>query len=145
MLRVSPVGKFLTQRRVEFADTDAAGIAHFASFFRYMEEAEHEMLRSVGLGVLHHREDELCVSWPRVSAKCDYRSPVRFEDVLSISVGVAKLGTKSATYAFEFDLGARRVAEGVVTAVCCVTDPAGHPQAISIPPGYRAGLTTFQF
>ena len=38
-------------RRVEFADTDAAGIAHFSAFFAWMEETEHEFLRSRGLSV----------------------------------------------------------------------------------------------
>jgi hypothetical protein len=39
---------FITTRRVEFSDTDAAGIAHFVAFFRWMEQAEHDLLRSVG-------------------------------------------------------------------------------------------------
>ena len=42
---------FKTKRRVEFADTDLAGIVHFAMFFKYMEEAEHQFWRSVDLSV----------------------------------------------------------------------------------------------
>ena len=42
---------FKTERRVEFRDTDAAGIVHFSVFFAYMEQAEHEFLRSLGLSV----------------------------------------------------------------------------------------------
>ena len=37
---------FRTTRRVEFRDTDAAGIVHFSAFFFYMESVEHEFLRS---------------------------------------------------------------------------------------------------
>ena len=37
---------FTTTRRVEFGDTDMAGIMHFANFFRFMESAETEFLRS---------------------------------------------------------------------------------------------------
>ena len=70
--------KFVTTRRVEFSDTDAAGIMHFAAFFRLMEQAEHELLRSVGLSV-HDVASQ--ISWPRVSAKCDYQSAARFEDL----------------------------------------------------------------
>ena len=40
-----------TSRRVEFCDTDMAGIVHFANFFRWMESAEVEFLRSLGLSV----------------------------------------------------------------------------------------------
>ena len=42
---------FHTSRFVEFADTDMAGIMHFSAFFRYMEAAEHELLRSLGFSV----------------------------------------------------------------------------------------------
>ncbi|NBV85427.1 MAG: acyl-CoA thioesterase, partial [Verrucomicrobia bacterium] len=31
--------EFVQQRRVEFAETDMAGIVHFANFFRWMESA----------------------------------------------------------------------------------------------------------
>ena len=32
--------EFHNQHRVEFAETDMAGIVHFSNFFRYMEMAE---------------------------------------------------------------------------------------------------------
>ena len=31
--------EFKVQRRVEFSETDMAGIVHYANFFRYMETA----------------------------------------------------------------------------------------------------------
>ena len=37
---------FRTTRRVEFGDTDMAGMVHFANFFRFMEAAEVEFLRA---------------------------------------------------------------------------------------------------
>ena len=74
---------FVTTRRVEFSDTDAAGIMHFAAFFRMMEQAEHDLLRSVGLSVVMH-DDEGKISWPRVAAKCDFQAAARFEDLLRI-------------------------------------------------------------
>ena len=42
---------FHTTRRVEFGETDLAGVVHFANFFRYMESAEVEFLRSRGVSV----------------------------------------------------------------------------------------------
>ena len=77
--------RFQTQRRVEFRDTDAAGIMHFSAFFVYMEQAEHELLRSLGLSVVAH-DDEGEISWPRISATCDFRNPARFEDLLDIAL-----------------------------------------------------------
>jgi 4-hydroxybenzoyl-CoA thioesterase/acyl-CoA thioester hydrolase len=60
---------FVTSRRVEFSDTDAAGIMHFVAFFRMMEQAEHDLLRSVGLSVVMSGAAGK-VSWPRVAAHC---------------------------------------------------------------------------
>ena len=139
---------FRTTRRVEFSDTDAAGIVHFAAFFRYMEQAEHELLRSVGLSVHGHSglgKDgaEGKVSWPRVSARCDYRSPAKFEDVLEIAVSVARLGEKSVTYRFDFRIAEQALASGEVTAVCCRFPQGGPPQSVAIPDSIRAKLTPF--
>jgi acyl-CoA thioester hydrolase len=120
---------YRTTRRVEFRDTDAAGIAHFSAFFFYMESVEHEFLRQLGLS-----EDETGpVSWPRVSASCDFQSAVRFEDVLDISLRIARLGTKSVTYEFEFSCADRQVATGKTIAVCCRFRAGAAPESIPIP------------
>src|SRR5215475_10720694 len=92
---------FRTARRVEFGDTDMAGIVHFARFFSFMEAAEQAFLRSLGLSVVMDWEGER-ISFPRVSASCDFLHPVRFEDVLTISVSIRKIGSKSISYGFEF-------------------------------------------
>jgi acyl-CoA thioester hydrolase len=130
---------FRTTRRVEFSDTDAAGIAHFSAFFRYMEQAEHELLRSLGLSV-HSRDADGPISWPRVRAACDYRSAARFEDVLEIDVRIARLGEKSVTYACRFSRGGQDIAAGEITSVCCRLAEHQPPQAIAIPPSIREKL-----
>lgn len=128
-----------TQRRVEFRDTDAAGIAHFSAFFNYMEEVEHEFLRSRGLSVLMH-DAEGVLSWPRVSAQCDYQGAVRFEDALDVELVVDRLGTKSVTYRFVFRHQGRQVATGQLTAVCCRMEQ-GHPRSLPIPDDILARLS----
>jgi 4-hydroxybenzoyl-CoA thioesterase/acyl-CoA thioester hydrolase len=116
---------FRTSRLVEFHDTDMAGIMHFASFFIYMESAEHEMLRSLGLSIHSIVENEL-ISFPRVTASCNYSSPARCEDILDIEVSVARIGTKSVTYDFSFTRDGLPIANGSMTAVCCQVG-AGQP------------------
>ena len=64
---------FRVARRVEFHDTDMAGIVHFSNFFRYMEFAEVEFLRSKGLSVAWVELNGERIGFPRVSAACDYR------------------------------------------------------------------------
>src|SRR5262245_44935126 len=103
--------EFHTTRRVEFADTDMAGIAHFSCFFRYMEEAEHALLRSLGMSVIMH-DDEGPYGWPRVAAQCDYQGPAKFEEILDIRIRVAHKGTKSLAYQFDITHQGRPVAVG---------------------------------
>ena len=43
--------EFKAQRRVEFSDTDMAGIMHFSNFFKFMEVAETDFLTARGLNV----------------------------------------------------------------------------------------------
>ena len=71
------VPKTSYRRRVEFAETDAAGIVHFSVFFRYMEEAEHAIWRLAGLNIVDSGRD---VSWPRIAAKFDFKAPLKFQD-----------------------------------------------------------------
>ncbi len=74
-------GAFHYPRRVQFAETDVAGIAHFSGYFRYMEEAEHALWRAAGLSVVAYD-----LHWPRVAAYCEYRQPLRFEDEIDVKV-----------------------------------------------------------
>jgi acyl-CoA thioester hydrolase len=119
-------------RRIEFRDTDAAGIAHFSVFFLFMEEAEHELLRHLGLSVMLHDEQGK-ISFPRVGARCDYQRAVKFEDVLDIEVSIVRLGQKSITYEFNFSTDGQPVACGQITTVCCRFADDGTPQSIPIP------------
>ena len=129
---------FRTTRRIEFADTDMAGIIHFAKFFYYMEEAEHAFLRSRGLSVVMlHQGRKL--GWPRVAASCDFITPVRFEDVVDVQITLARIGTKSLTYEAEFSKAGEAIARGKLTTCCCEVRPEGM-QGIQLPADLRAIL-----
>jgi YbgC/YbaW family acyl-CoA thioester hydrolase len=122
-----------TTRRVEFAETDKAGIVHFSNFFRYMEEAEHAFLRSIGTSVVaQHGLTEL--SWPRVSASCDFRSPAFFEDVLDLHLWVARKGERSVEYRVAISRQGTGLARGGLTSVCCLCPPGQPMKSIAIPP-----------
>ncbi len=124
--------EFHTTRRVEFADTDLAGLVHFSRFFVFMETAEHEFLRQLGINV-HFEHEGHKIGWPRAAASCEYRSPARLGDLLEIHLRVKRKGVKSMTYGFTFSCRGRLVAEGQITAICCVLDAGPGLQALPIP------------
>jgi len=123
---------FSYRRRIDYSDTDMGGIVHFSKFFVYMETAEHEFLRAHGTNI-DRTVDGVRISWPRVSASCEYKSPAHFGDVIEIRVRVDRYGVKSMTYAFEFWREDTLVAAGKTTAVCCIMHPHRGPEPTEIP------------
>ena len=130
---------FRTTRRIEFADTDMAGIVHFANFFRFMEAAEVEFLRARGVSVSLTWEGQR-IGFPRVAASCDFLRPVTFQDVLDVAVQIQSIGKKSVAYSFEFSKAGEVVARGQVTSVCCRVIGDHQLESMEIPASFRAKL-----
>ena len=128
--------QFVTHRRVEFSHTDMAGIMHFSNYYFYMEEAEHEFFRSLGLSIMKKQSEDVVIGWPRISANCTFEAPCRFEDVLDIHVNVERKGVKSLTIRYEFFCGAQRVAHGRMKTACCLCRHNAPLESIPIPPEY---------
>ncbi len=131
---------FRTTRRVEFVDTDMAGIAHFSNFFRWMESAEVEFLRSLDMSVAFRTPEGEKIGLPRVSATCDYLKPALFQDILEVAVTVQNVGRKSVTYRFEFFKDGAVIARGQITAVCCRVRGEHQLESIEFPAALRAKL-----
>jgi 4-hydroxybenzoyl-CoA thioesterase/acyl-CoA thioester hydrolase len=115
------------RRRIEWADTDMAGIVHFARFLVFMETAEHRFREALGFPLGQDSTNGASLGWPRVSVTCDYRRPARFGDELEIRARVVEQGTTSLTFAFTFSRDGALVAEGRMTSVCCRLEPQLQP------------------
>lgn len=136
--------EYKLRRRVEFAETDVAGIMHFSNFFRYMEQAEHAFIRSLGFSV-HAQTDAGVIGFPRIAAKCDYKHPLRFEDEVEIHLLVREKTEKRIGYDFVFRNLTRDpplpVACGSITVICALAPAGGGPmQAVAIPPEMSAAI-----
>jgi acyl-CoA thioester hydrolase len=118
--------EFAIVRRVEFSETDMAGIMHYSNFFRFMEAAEHAFFRSLGLSI--HTVHPEPLGWPRVHADCDFRFPLHFEDSVEVRLLVREKREKSLVYSFHFrKLNAdppKEVARGTLAVACVKRDPA---------------------
>ena len=124
--------EFRLRRRVEFYETDMAGIVHFSNFFRFMESCEHAFIRSLD-HELHGMLDGLQTGWPRVNATCDYRAPARYGDLLSIRLFIAEVRSRSVRYRFEITRDETLIAEGSIAAAHVSITPEGI-KAVAIPP-----------
>ena len=121
-----------TSRRIEFADTDMAGISHFTNFFRLMEEAEHEFLRSIGLDVVLNDERGK-LGFPKLLAQCEFKHPALYGDLLRVVVTAELRDGKSINYEFEITRDEQAIASGRIHVACCRFPANALPYPIPLP------------
>ena len=107
---------FETAVRVRFADTDAQGIAHNASYLVWFEVARVEYLRAFAGGYQALREQgiEAIV----LESLCRYRVPGRFDDELVVHTRC--VGPRGARFRYEYAIvrGDELVADGHTQHAC---------------------------
>ena len=118
------------RRRVQFYELDSAGIVHFSTYFRYMEEAEHALWREAGLSIAPPGAD---IGFPRVSVACEYHRPLRFEDEFDVRVRIVAITEKSIRYACTLTRAGEKIATGTLTVVCVKKEAGGTLKAAPIP------------
>ena len=117
----APVFEHRLTRRVQFHETDAAGVVHFSRYFVYVEEAEHALWRSD-------------VGWPRVHASFDYHRALRFEDEFEAWIRIVAIDEKTISYVCTLSRGDTRIATGRLTIACATRQPNQPMRAAPIPP-----------
>ena len=124
---------FVTSHRVEFFETDLAGIVHFANYYRFMEQAEHAFFRSLGLKIHDTLPDGTVFGWPRVAASCSFSAPARYEDDIEIRVTVVRRTRRSLTTTYEFRRGETLLAAGEMKTAYCIVPGGGGLQSVDMP------------
>ena len=108
--------------RVLFGDTDASGRIHFASVFRWVEEAELELFRSIGIDLAD------VIAYPRRAIQCEYVRMLRFDDEVELTICVERMGRSSITFQWQAENDGVVAFRGGHTIVRI--DGAGRPAAI---------------
>lgn len=85
--------KIVQHRTLAWAETDAAGHNHFSAALRWLEEAEHLLWACLGLA-------DVTPATPRVHVDLDFRGRIYFGDPFIVTLGVARVGRTSATFAW---------------------------------------------
>ena len=83
------------RRSIRFADTDAAGVAHFTRLLIIVEEAIHDFFQVRCIPIL-----DKVTAWPLVSIHADYSAACRFQDEISVALSLDKTGNSSLTFSF---------------------------------------------
>ena len=118
---------FRKEVRVRLSETDALGVVYYGQYLTYFDISRLEMLREVGVTINFLKRRKL--RFVAAEVACRYRSSARFDDVLTLAVRVAKIGTTSVVYENEITRRKTRIAEGRVTDVLVGID--GRPARIT--------------
>ena len=129
--------EYRLKRRVQFYETDMAGIVHFSWFFRYLEEAEHAMWREAGLSIA----DGSGIGWPRVEASFEFHRPLRFEDEFEVRLRIVSKDARTIRYEGVIFKDGTSIATGHIRVKCVSKQPGEPMKSIDIPPHIDALFT----
>ena len=115
-----------TEIRVRYAETDRMGLLHHANYLVYFEQARTELLRQQGLTYRDMEDQGFFLVITNVEVK--YRSPARYDDVLTIAATVARTTPVRIEHTYAVTCAGRSVADGKTTLAC--VDRAGKLQAL---------------
>ena len=90
MTAVENVKPFEWPVRVYYEDTDAQGVVYYANYFRYMERARTEWLRSLGVDQLQLLNDERRM-FVVTATNAEFVAPAKFNDEIVVTARLASL------------------------------------------------------
>lgn len=124
--------RIVLRRRIEWMDTDAAGIYHWTTAFRLAEAAEAALHTALGIA------DFTFGATPRVRVEATFARSLRFNDPVEVNLAVAAIGRSSVEYAMSIDADGGTAAQGTVKTVLVDRETG---RAIAWPDDVRAKLS----
>ena len=113
--------------RVPYADTDQMGVVYYANYFVYFERLRNELLRD--LGCTYGKMEVQDLQLPVIEAHCDYKLPVRYDDLIEITGWVAECRGAKFTVHCEVHRDGELLASGH-TIHACVTIATRKPRRL---------------
>ncbi|MBX3228725.1 MAG: acyl-CoA thioesterase [Labilithrix sp.] len=105
--------------RVRFAETDLMGIVHHSSYLLYFEAGRVEWLRS--RGVTYADWAAKGVHLPVVDVNVSYKSPARFDDLVTVETALTELRSASLKFGYRVKRGDQLLVVGE-TRLACIDD-----------------------
>lgn len=87
------------QMRVNWGDTDKAGIVFYPNYFKWFDIAGHQFFRSIGLP--HTQLEREHVVLPLLDVRCTFENPLYYDDIITIKTQVVEVNHKTIKLAHE--------------------------------------------
>ena len=131
------MAKFERSLTIEWGDCDEAGIVFYPNYFYWFDCTWQGMLRSKGLSQRTLRATYGAVT-PLVDVGANFRSPVSYDDVITISAQLEQCGAARLRIAYTVRCGDRHVASGHELRAWARVLPDGGLKGASVPPEFIA-------
>jgi acyl-CoA thioester hydrolase len=118
--------------RVYYQDTDAGGVVFHGTYLDYFERARTEWLRDLGFDIRALAERERLLFIVR-ELRVSYARPAVLDDLLTVTVGVERLGRAQFTLAQRALRGEEELAHASVNLACVASGsfkPVRVPEAL---------------
>jgi acyl-CoA thioester hydrolase len=116
--------------RVRYAECDPMGYLHHAKYWEYFEHVRTELLRRNGV---RYRDLEAeGILFVVYKTACKYILPIRYDDLVTVTVQVARITRTRVDYAYIVELDGQRMCEASTTLACVGRDgrPRMMPEAL---------------
>lgn len=109
--------------RVRYAETDKMGIAHHSNYFIWFEMGRSDFCRDAGFPYTEWEAHGIYT--PLVEVACRYKSPLLYDELVTMEVSVKELTAITITFAYRlYHADGKLVCEG--STKHAFTNPEGH-------------------
>lgn len=129
--------RFRYRVRVQYQDTDQAGVVHHAAYLRFMEQARVELLRERGVNYRRF-EEEVGKGIPVVEVQVRYRQPARFDDALELETWVSICNRAKLVFEYRVWRDETLLTEASITCACVLM---AEQRVCSMDPALRAAFS----
>ncbi|WP_242340747.1 MULTISPECIES: thioesterase family protein [Anaeromyxobacter] len=106
-----------TELRVIYGDTDQMGVVYYANYLRYFEAGRNEFIRAKGLRYRDFEERHQLLL-PVVEAQVSYRTPARYDDLLTVETALVEARRASARFGYRIVRDGDVVVTGYTVHAC---------------------------
>ncbi|GAB1401199.1 thioesterase family protein [Elusimicrobiota bacterium] len=96
--------------RVSYRDTDQMGTVYYANYLVFFERGRSEFMREVGF--TYRQMEELGLFFPVMHAECNYHSPAKYDDLLTIETTISELKNASVIFSYKIKCEDKLIATG---------------------------------
>lgn len=116
------------EHRAQYYETDQMGIIHHSNYIRWMESARIDFMNK--LGVNYRKMEETGVISPVLSVTCQYKSMVKFDDVVLIEPKIKKYNGVKLIIEYTITDKATGELRTLAESSHCFLDKEKHPVSL---------------